>query len=320
MTAATIDSTAEQKNRKPYIGEFGWIWVATAILFAISAWVAPGTVRFGALSAMLPFAAMLAIVAVGHTLVIQQRGIDMSSSAIFVLGGLIAAWVGAFTGSAFVGVLASLMVAMLAGFFNGLLVVRLNIVPIVATMSSAAIFVGVIFSISDGRPMSVPPAMDAFAHFRLFGISGMLWLSLVFITIVASITKMTVIGRRFVAVGVSPRAASAAGIRLTHYQIGTYVAAALCFAVAGMLNAGFLGTASFKSGADYLLPGVAAVVVGGTPFTGGRGSVIASGVAAVFMAQLGQMVLALGADGSVQLFVQAAALVIAVAIRNIGTR
>jgi ribose transport system permease protein len=116
-------------------------------------------------------------------------------------------------------------------------------------------------------------------------------------------------------VGVNPRAAEAAGVRALKYQIGAYVASAVCFSAAGMLLAGFIGSASQSSGNDYLMPAIAAVVVGGTPFTGGKGSVIASAVAALFMAQLGQMVLALGAGTAVQLLVQACAILLATTVR-----
>ncbi len=119
------------------------------------------------------------------------------------------------------------------------------------------------------------------------------------------------------AVGANPSAATAAGIPILRYQVATYAIAAVCFAVAGMLFTGFIGSASQTAGVDYLLPAIAAVVVGGTPFTGGRGSVIASGVAALFMAQLGQMVLALGAGTAVQFLVQSGAIVIAVAVRGL---
>jgi ribose transport system permease protein len=71
-------------------------------------------------------------------------------------------------------------------------------------------------------------------------------------------------------------------------------------------------------GAPYLLPAIAAVVVGGTPFTGGRGSLIAAAAAALFLSQLGQVTLALGAPTSIQLFVQAGALVVATALRYLN--
>lgn len=87
--------------------------------------------------------------------------------------------------------------------------------------------------------------------------------------------------------------------------------------VAGLLYSGYISSASPFAGNDYLLPAIAVVVVGGTPFSGGRGSVIASGVAALFMTQLGQLVLSLGASTATQLLVQAGAIVLAMTIRHI---
>jgi ribose transport system permease protein len=87
--------------------------------------------------------------------------------------------------------------------------------------------------------------------------------------------------------------------------------------VSGLLLAGFIGSASQTAGSDYLLTSIAAVAVGGTPFTGGRGSVIASAVAALFFAQLGQMVLALGAGTAVQLLIQVCAILGAAIIRHL---
>jgi ribose transport system permease protein len=320
-TGIVLARTAKPEGRARLptlmIDEFGWIWIATGALFAASAWIAPGTVRTSSLVAMLPFAAMLAIVAVGQTIVIQQRGLDMSCAAIVSLGGLVVAQIGFSTGSILIGLMTALAVAIVAGVINGLLIAKLNIIPIVATLATNAIYIGGILTVSGGSPMSVPRLLETFSHEKIAGIPSTLALALIFIVFVAVVTKMTPVGRRFVAVGANPRAAAAAGIPLLTYQVGTYAAAAICFAVAGMLYAGFIGSASHIAGNDYLLPGIAAVVVGGTPFSGGRGSVVASGIAALFMTQLGQLVLALGAGSSEQLFVQASAIVVAVAIRNV---
>jgi ribose transport system permease protein len=91
--------------------------------------------------------------------------------------------------------------------------------------------------------------------------------------------------------------------------------AAVCYALAGILLAGHVQTAVPDAGNSYLLPVIAAVVVGGTPFTGGRGSVVATAVAAVFLTQLLQVVLALGAPSSTQLIVQSIAIAAATGLR-----
>ncbi len=223
------------------------------------------------------------------------------------------------TGSSLAAVPLTLAIALAIGIVNGLLVAKVNITPIVTTLATNAILMGAVRAVSGGTPMTAPAELAEFSHSKFLGVPMTLVLALLFIIVISIVTKRTIPGRRFVAVGANPAAATAAGIPILRYQVATYAIAALCFAVAGMLFTGFIGSASQTAGIDYLLPAIAAVVVGGTPFTGGRGSVIASGVAALFMTQLGQMVLALGAGTSVQLLVQSLAIIIAVAVRHLPT-
>lgn len=299
----------------PRIGEFGWIWVATIALFAVSAVVAPGTVTLNALFAMLPFAGILAIVATGQTVVIQQRGLDMSSAGMVSLAGILVAQFGHDSGSMAVALVASIGLCAVLGAISGLLTARVHITPLVATLAMNALLVGAVREITGNAPIPVPENIQVFSHGSLLGLPSSLWLAIIFIVVVAIVTKRTVLGRRFVAVGVNHRTATATGIVALRYQVGAYVVSAVCFAVAGILLAGYIGNASHTAGNDYLMPAIAAVVVGGTPFTGGRGSVIASGIAALFMAQLSQLVLALGAGPAIQLLVQALAILLATTIR-----
>ena len=124
------------------VGEFSWVWIATVALFALSAIVAPGTVTSGSLLAMLPFAGILAIVATGQTVVIQQRGLDLSSAGILGLAGIVFALVGIETGSLPIAVAAALVSGGLVGAINGLLVARIGITPLVATLSVNALVIG----------------------------------------------------------------------------------------------------------------------------------------------------------------------------------
>ncbi|WP_224502692.1 ABC transporter permease [Celeribacter litoreus] len=308
-----------QQIKSTVFNEFSWIWGGTIALFILCSFVAPGVVRPAAISSMLPFAAILAITAVGMTIVIQQRGLDMSLPGMMTIAGLLFAQIGFTTGSTLLAVPLTLAIALCIGIVNGLLVAKVNITPIVTTLATNAILMGAVRAVSGGSPMTAPAELAEFSHSKLFGVPMTLILAMLFIIVISIVTKRTIPGRRFVAVGANPAAATAAGIPILRYQVATYAIASLCFAVAGMLFTGFIGSASQTAGVDYLLPAIAAVVVGGTPFNGGRGSVIASGVAALFMTQLGQMVLALGAGTSVQLLVQALAIIIAVAVRNIPT-
>ncbi|WP_269501293.1 ABC transporter permease [Burkholderia sp. IMCC1007] len=306
-----------KRGRIPAHGEFVWIWFGLGLLFAVSSVVAPGTMNGGSILAMLPFAGILAIVATGQTLVIQQRGLDMSAIGMVSLAGVVMARAGFSFNSIVAAVIVTLCVGVAVGIVNGTLVSRVAITPLVATLAVNALLIGCVRSLTGNVPVSVPTTMQTISHAQFVGLPANVLFAFAFVATAWVITRKTAVGRRFVAVGVNARAAEAAGVRVLRYRIGAYIASAVCFSAAGMLLAGFIGSASQTSGNDYLLPAIAAVVVGGTPFTGGKGSVIASAVAALFMAQLGQLVLALGAGPSVQLLVQACAILLATTVRHL---
>lgn len=294
------------------------VTAATIVLFIISALVAPGTLRSSSLVAMLPFVAMLIMVGVGQTLVIQQRGVDLSVFGVVVLSGILVSKYG--TDSLILGVFLALAAGAVVGFLNGFLVSVVHITPLVATLATNALLVAAVRSVSGGFPAATSPALKEFAQLKLLGVPLMVFLAILLVTIAAITLRKTVIGRRFVAVGANEEGANAAGINVLRYRIGTYMVAGLCFATAGILLAGKIGTAYTNAGSEYLLASIAVVVIGGTPFTGGKGSVVATAVASLFLIQLGQMVLAVGAPTSLQLLVQALAIVVATCLQHINWR
>ena len=299
------------------VGAYGSIWIALALLMLVSAWLAPDTVRPGALTAMAPFASFLAVVSVGQMLVIRQRGLDMSAGSMMALSGLVLADLAARTGTTVAPIAIVVGMAAAIGVMNGLLVARVNISPIVATLAVDALLTGAVRALSGGTAMTLPKAFQDMTHTRVLGLPSSLLVALLSVIVIGLLVNKTIAGRRFVAVGTSARAAAASGVRVLRYQVGAYAAASVCFGLAGMMLAGFVGSASQTAGSDYLLPGIVAVIVGGTQFTGGKGSIVATALAALFMAQLQQLVLALGASPAVQLLVQAMAIVAAVALRAI---
>jgi ribose transport system permease protein len=299
------------------IGEFSWVWAGLVILLLVSAVVAPGTVTKGSLLSMLPFAGILAIVATGQTLVIQQRGLDMSATGMVSLAGVLMAHLGMVHDSIAAAVVLTFVAGAAVGVLNGTLVSRLSITPLVATLAVNSLLIGGVRTLTGNVPIAVPKVMEQIAHASLFGVPANVLFAVVFVFVAWILTQRTTLGRRFIAVGVNPAAAHAAGVPIVRYQIGAYLASGVCFSAAGMLLAGLIGSASPVAGNDYLMPAIAAVVVGGTKFTGGKGSVVATAVAALFMAQLGQMVLALGAGPAMQLLVQACAILLAITVRHL---
>jgi len=299
-------------------GRFSGIWIATIILFAVSPLIASGSLSRAAIVSMLPFAAILAVVAVGQTLVVQQRGLDLSIPGIVSLAALIVTrYPNLDESKALVGIVLTVAFCALAGLANGLAVSVLTITPLVATLAINAFLLGFVQWYSGGFPTGAVDSLNRWAIEFTLGIPNTVLAAAVVIAIVTLVMKMTVAGRRFEAVGANPVAARSAGITVRGYVLASYVLAGICYAIAGIILASFLKTPGVFVGETYLLPSVAAVVLGGTALTGGAGSVIASAVAALFLTQLGQLVLSIGAPTSIQLLIQSATIAIGMGLRGI---
>ncbi|MGV9869115.1 ABC transporter permease [Rhodococcus koreensis] len=291
---------------------------ATIALFVLCALFVPASVTGLSLGAMLPLAAVLAVATVGQTLVIRQRGIDLSVGGTMTLCAVVLAWFS--TRHALPLAVTLLVVALTAiviGTINGILVARFKVTPLIATLAVNSIATGAVWTYSKGFQADVPSNLNTFATSKLAGIPVLVWIAVVVIILVAAVTSRTVLGRRYTAIGANPRTAHAAGLPVDAYLIGSYIAAAVLFGAAGILLAGYVKTISTGFGISYMLPTIAAVIVGGTALTGGKGSIVASAVAALFLTQLVQMVFTLGAPSSVQLLIQAAAIAVAAAIRGV---
>jgi ribose transport system permease protein len=302
-------------------GRFGGIWIATGVLFLASWFIAPGTLSARAIFSMLPFAAILAVAAVGSTLVIQQRGIDLSVAGIISLAAVIATKMP--TGGAvplWVGIAVAVSACIILGAVTGVFVTRFRVTPLIATLAMNAIILGIIRTYSAGSPSGADPTLATFALQKTFGIPNTVLVATAVVIAVAFVSTRTVAGRNFIAIGSTPRAARAVGLRVTSYQIGTYAIAGACYAIAGVLLAGYVNTPGLDAGDTYLFAAISAVIIGGTPLTGGKGSVVASAVAALFLSQLVSLVLSVGAPTSIQWIVQAMAIAVATILRDVRPR
>jgi ribose transport system permease protein len=311
------------RTRLPALGTFGPIWVATAVLFALSPLLASGSLSNTAVeSVLLPFAGILAIAAIGQTLVIQQGGLDLSVPGTFSLGVVLAVTIPEGRDSElWLALAVVLAVGLAAGLVNGLFVTRLGVTPLVATLGMNAVLLGVMLDVSGGRiTYRAPSNLNDFANSEEFGISTLAVLAAGIVLVAAVLLRRTIWGRRFELVGASPLAARAAGISVERYQLASYVAAGACYAVAGALLAGKLGSPQLFAGNDYLLPTIAAVVLGGTALGGGRGSVIATAGGVLFFSQLEQIVQIRSDELADEYLVQGTIVALAMGIRGIPWR
>jgi ribose transport system permease protein len=313
-------STVASDRRPGLVLPRGLVTVVVALVLLVLAglFFAPSSLHKGAVLGMLPFAAVLAVVALGQTLVVMQGGIDLSVAGSVSLSIVIVTHE-AYGDNARVlpAALAALLVAVLAGVLNGFLIGRLGLNAIVATLGTNALLYAGVLGVSGGTPRQTTDLLASIADGTTLGIPNAVYFAVLAVVVSTVAVKRTVVGRRFEAVGANGAAAWATGLRVQRYQGGGYVWAQVLYWLGAMLLAGIINKPTAYQGDSYLLASVAAVVLGGTSLLGGRGDLVATALAALFLTQLDQFVLALGVSFAVQTLTQAAALAIGVALYTI---
>jgi ribose transport system permease protein len=315
-------ATSKVADRAPFWDRVprGMITVTVAVvgLFVLSAVIAPSSVTKGPLLGMLPFAAVLAIASLGQTLVVQQGGIDLSIPGAISLTVVIATHQANGDNARLpYAVTLALVVLLVAGFLNGLVIGRLGLNAIIATLGMNALLYAVVLWLSGGIPRQTTDLLATIGGGLTLGIPNAVFFAVAATALVAIAVKKTVVGRRFEAVGANNLAAWAAGLRVRRHRTSAYVWAMVLYWLAGCLLAGILNKPTAYQGDSYLLPSVAAVVLGGTSLLGGRGYPIATALAALFLSQLDSFVLALGVSFATRTLVEAVALAVGVALYTV---
>jgi ribose/xylose/arabinose/galactoside ABC-type transport system permease subunit len=296
-----------------------WMGAAGAfVLLLILGYTAePRSLGATALLSMLPFFAILAVASMGQYLVIRQRGLDLSVAGIISFAAVLMTNLPAGSDSlpVVIGVVAVVLImGLVVGAVSGIIITFAGVPALVTTIGVNAFMLGLTLWVSKGTPAMAPPSLSHFALGKTVGIPNTIIIAAIFIAIVWFVLDRTAIGRKFLSVGVSPVAARSLGVPVERYLVGTYMVAGFCYALAGVMLAGFLNFPSLFVGNDYLLATVAAVVVGGNSIAGDRGSVPAAVIGAAFMTYLGQLVLSLGFERSTQQIVQALVVIGAVGL------
>jgi ribose transport system permease protein len=295
------------------------VLVATAGVLAASLVFASSSLSRGVLLTMLPFASALAIASLGQALVVMQGGIDLSVAGGLSLYVVILTKYPAGDNARLLPAIGiAFLAAIVAGLLNGVLIGRMRLNPIVATLGTNALLFGAVLWYTAGIPTTTTARLAHIGGGTWLGIPIPVYFAVVTTAVVTTVVKLTPPGRRFEGVGANAISAFTAGIRVKRHRTGAYVWAQILYCLAATLHAGIVNQPTAYEGNDYLLPTVAAVVLGGTSLLGGRGNIVATVIAALFLSQLDQFVLALGVSYATRTLVQAAALGVGVALYTVN--
>lgn len=251
--------------------------------------------------------AINAIMAFGMTLVILIGGIDLSVGAVLALVGTVAVWLLPQTGVA-LAVMAALAVAAAFGALNGVCAAKTRMPPFIITLATMLVARGCALRFNEGRPIAIPMSQDLFLALGNARVGGVVPVPVLVMAAafacMAVLLHSTRFGQHLYAIGGNREAARFTGIPLARNELAVYVICAVLTGMAGLVHASQLYSAEPASGQGYELNVIAAVVVGGTSFTGGIGTMPGTLLGAVIIGILDKGLNQAGVHYSLQYIVK----------------
>jgi len=271
-------------------------------------------------------------ISTGMTLVVLTAGIDLSVGSVLALSGAIAAGLlksgleipsaNVFIGFTMLGgVLAGILTGALLGLFNGWTITKFNVPPFVATLAVLTIARGLTMLWTKGFPISA--LGGSFAHIGtgwFLGIPLPVWISGFIVLLAVVVTTKTRLGRYIYAIGGNESAARLSGININRIKITVYAIAGALAAIGGVIVTSRLDSAQPNAGITYELDAIAAVVIGGTSLSGGRGSVLGTVLGAIIIGVLNNGLVLLNVSPFWQQVVKGLVILVAVIIDKANTK
>ena len=266
--------------------------------------------------------AILTIVGVGLTFGFAAREIDLSVGFTVGLSGILVPLLLVSGYSLPMAMLAGLLAGIAVGLVNGVLVTRIGIPSLIATLATGSILFGINFLLTDGRAIygGLPEAYMVLGQGRLFGIPILAFFMLAAVIVAWLVMERTVFGRYIYAVGGNQKAADLSGVNVTFYRTAALVIVSVFAVVAGALLAARLGSGQPNVGERYLLDGLATVFIGMTMFRPGTATVLGTLCGALFIGVINNGLNLIGMDTYIQNIVKGVIILVAVAIVSRTTK
>ncbi|WP_091774018.1 ABC transporter permease subunit [Piscibacillus halophilus] len=258
---------------------------------------------------------IIALLAFGMTFVILTGGIDLSVGSTLALAGALTAGFMASGIDPILAVLLGVIAGAVMGAFNGVIIAKGNVAPFIATLATMTIFRGLTLVYTDGRPITGftdSVAFDMIGKGYFFGIPVPVIMMFVIFAILLFVLKKTVFGRHVYALGGNEEASILSGVKVNRVKIWVYSLTGALSALAGIILTSRLGSAAPNAGFTYELDAIAAVVLGGTSLSGGRGWIFGTLIGALIIGVLNNGLNLLGVSSNYQQIVKGGVILLAV--------
>jgi len=333
--AAADGSTAPKKLEISKLLIEGRAFLALALIIVVFSVLSPNFLTVDNLLIMASHVAIFALLSLGMLLVVLTGGIDLSVGSTLGFSAVIAGFLlrgvpidvlgVTLYPNVLVSVLISVALGGLIGLINGVLVARFKVAPFVATLGMLYVVRGVALLMTNGRTINDLSGDEGLGNTgfewlgfnRILGIPIGVLIMVVVALVIALVLARTTFGRWLYATGGNARAAELSGVPVKKVTVWVYVVAGLCSAIAGVILASTLTSASPTAGNTYELTAIAGVVIGGAALSGGRGTVRGTLLGAFVIGFLSDGLVLVGVSAYWQTVFVGAVIVIAVMLNSL---
>jgi ribose/xylose/arabinose/galactoside ABC-type transport system permease subunit len=263
-------------------------------------------------------AAPIAIVALGMALVISTGGIDLSVGSVMAIAGQVGALMIVHGAGAYLSWLGALVVALICGLFNGVLVARFGVQPIIATLILLIAGRGIAQLITGGNLQDFDdPLFQAVGLGRAAGLPMQVAICAVVALVVFAVVRWTTLGRYLVAVGGNEHSSRLAGVPVARTKLLAYATSGVLAGIVGLITVANVSSSDANNtGLGMELSAIAAVAVAGIPLTGGRMSVGGTLIGALTLLLLQNTLIAHGISTDIAQMVQGAVIILALWVQR----
>ncbi|WP_394213976.1 ABC transporter permease [Brachybacterium vulturis] len=338
MTSSTVGESSTKTASKLNLSKLlieGRAFLALALIIIIFSALSPNFLTVNNLLIMSSHVAIFALLSLGQLMVVLTGGIDLSVGSILGFTGVIAGFllrgvpISMFGLTLYpsvpVAVLIAVVLGGVLGLVNGYLVAKFKVAPFVATLGMLYVVRGIALLMTNGRTINDIQGDPALGNTginwlgfnRILGIPAGVIIMAVIALVLAVILGRTTFGRWLYATGGNERAAHLSGVPVKSVTVWVYVISGLCSAVAGVILASTLTSASPTAGNTYELTAIAGVVIGGAALSGGRGNVRGTLLGAFVIGFLSDGLVLVGVSAYWQTVFIGAVIVVAVLLNSL---
>lgn len=289
-----------------------------AIVVLTVSLIKPNFISISNIFAIFQQISVLGILTMAMSMLLIAGGVDLSVGNVMVLSGVVMYVLLNRGMPVAVAVTAGLITGTACGLLNGTIISKSKCIPLVITLGTSKMFYGLALTVSGGRIMNFGGAFNALKTKVLAVLSPMLLVLLVMVLLTYFMMNYTKFGRRIVAIGGNEKNAFLSGINIDRYKMAIYAISGLFCAVASIVFVARIDSITANAGTNYETNALAAAIIGGVTFDGGKGTIGGAFLGCLLMGVISNAMNILGVDSNVQTIITGMIIVCAVVLSNIN--